>query len=237
MPGRERGRAAASILKPDRPERERAEALVAGVTDVEEAWARLSAAGLAAATAHPATVAHGVLLASDPSGVRAAEAHALELGSRLAAWQEPRPDRVEWTFDALEAYVGSLGLHVERPAGAAAEAARLALRAANLDAGSRRGDVAARLRFPDAAADLDNAATWAAARAADLAIPHWEPNFVGPSWPDELIGSRFAMLPDPFAPLLAIWRLGYAVVRVDESAIVLLTPPPSSPATTPPRSS
>lgn len=70
------------------------------------------------------------------------------------------------------------------------------------------------------------ARAWKAAVAEDRVVPPDSAALrsVLLPFPPALVGRRFAELPDPFAPLLALWATGYALESIEDRTLVLIAP-------------
>jgi hypothetical protein len=203
------------ILCPDRPRLAEARAAVAGVTDAREAWDSLAARGVIPSDwqnqkgrvfkeaegqlfPHPPTVDACLALASDPSGIEAAESLAAEVRARLAPWGAPLPARIAWRVIDPTRLAPTKEPPLERVR-AALFADRLALaeynRAFNRARPAFKGG-----HYPSRGSALFHFAADAAWRV----VRHTQPN--------------------PFEPLLSLWRLGYALYAIRQQGLVLLAP-------------
>lgn len=73
---------------------------------------------------------------------------------------------------------------------------------------------------------IAGARTWNTAAERDSVVPPDSAALrsVLLAFPPALVGRRFAELPDPFEPLLALWATGYALEAIDEHTLVLIAP-------------
>ena len=161
----------------------------------------------------PPHLASVVTLASDPEGVSTAEALAREAVARWEPWSGMRPKRVCWAIGSI------LGKETDHPGPrgpwmAARRAAEIAGSYAPVAAFDKRVTGRAQ-QFSDA---FYGSQEWSYAASRRLAV---QP---GPKTPEPLVGRRFAELPDPFAPALAIWALGYRIALVEPACVVLFAP-------------
>jgi hypothetical protein len=226
----------ARVLRPERPRLALARAVAAGYDDAVAAWEALAASGVIplawvgdpgrlfacldcggigtiddetfhAPAAHPWSVETAVAFAADPAGVLRAEALAREVVARLAPWGVPQPARVVWRVGApRDATPAALAPPMDA-AWRAWSAVPRAARLARVPQGS----------LPDGVWGLVDsqfvaAQQWAACAAVDGGtVLRGEP-------------VRFADLPDPFAPLVALWETGYALDAITAEAVVLVAP-------------
>lgn len=197
--------------------------------------------------AEPIKSAHAVALAADPEGVLAAEQLARDYARRLRYFGAPAldPAAVVWTFRALK-------LYARRSSRDDAFFARRYHRVADLldDVSGQTDPLFTELpggrrvvrRYSAGGwpvyetsvlfTDIRQSARLRAARASGL---EFETRVIPERWwtlpPAEqarrtrVESCRFDALPDPFEPLLAIWRLGYALGPFDGDAVELIAPP------------
>ena len=178
---------------------------------------------------HPPSVAVAVALASDPRGVATAEACARELAARLAPWKAATPsERVVWRVSGVSGVLPQDGVSVREAAPALATAVDAAL----VQMARGAPDAVPRLAFAAPCADDEYAAgVWRRAaadpRASVMSLA--DDVVTGQSWapvPERVAGRRYRDLPDPFAPALDLWNLGYGFGGVlDDGAVVLVCPP------------
>lgn len=225
-----------TVLHPKRPRLAEARAVVAGVTDPEEAWRALAVWGLvpgaptrddgayrtgaslrpswmidgATLQKGPGTVDGAVALASDPSGIAQAALDAQEWLARLGPWGAEAPTGVHWR-------TGPRHTFKTQALASAPWAAALGALDAVVRPEAPPNPTGLDPRGPGVRAflmDLEASRRWARASTEGLRVPEGHP-------PQ---GSRFGALPDPFGALLALWDVGYGVVSVAEGAVVLFAP-------------
>lgn len=166
----------------------------------------------------PPTDEMAVLLASDPEGVLAVEAHARELAARLEPWGVASGRRVVWRVCA---YASTEDDSFELPPALYT----LLGRAYPFDYPNPR--------FERFVTWLAHAQQWRA-RASE-AVPEtlvaWDgQRFVLP----KLAGHTLSSIPDPFEPYLAIVRRGYLPLAIEADKLVLGVPKPLTPGLNPP---
>lgn len=142
---------------------------------------------------HPACVRDACLLAGDWPGVLAAEALATEACARLAPWGFPRPRAVAWR-------VVDRAWRYSRTAPTWRKLAGVASRPHGFEY-ARVGTRPAFDRHDAALRDADpGLAEWTRGAVANLLL-------FEAAWPPPA--------PNPFAPLVDLWRAGYALGEVD----------------------
>ncbi|MFO0605763.1 MAG: hypothetical protein U0324_21450 [Polyangiales bacterium] len=195
--------------------------------------------------AEPLKSTHAVALAADVAGVLAAEELAREYVQRLRPYGGPArvPAVALWTFRTRKLYA---------PCGFTADARRFAQRYARLDRALWEvfaGENAPPKGIPPGRGtslrhtsggwmiyetsvmfeDLWQHARLRAAAARGLSMrvrvlsERWWT--LPPPAQERVEWVRYDALPDPFEPLLAIWRLGYALGAFDEEKFELFAPP------------
>ncbi|MFO0658804.1 MAG: hypothetical protein U0165_03075 [Polyangiaceae bacterium] len=195
------------------------------------------------AAERPASRELALALASNPRGIEAVYEMACEAASSLSAWEpSSAADQALWSrLDQLP--TGNLHrLHNQEPTIARTRFAPRATRVLQSAKAAVKREVSSRV-FRQW---IDELARWvhpfkphdprshfgmAQARAAsDLEGYFWWTRAVlvdaevSPSLASPLAGRAFASLGDPFAPLVAIWRLGYALERFIDGYFVLVAP-------------
>lgn len=191
----------------------------------------------------PATRELALAIASDPRGTEAVFEMACEAALSLSSW-EPQitADHAAWSrldhrpegrlFQPV-GYPPAIAL--SRFAPRAVRPAQSARAAVKRDVSSRVFrqwiDELARLTHPFRPSGTNMSLAMAQTRAAtDLEGYFWWSRAVQvgaevtTSVASPLAGEPFASLGDPFGPLVAIWRLGYALERFIDGAIVLVAP-------------
>lgn len=189
-------------------------------------------------------VAARLLAPRAPDATARAEEHARNVARALVPWGGQVPERIRWRtlkrgkrVRARELRSGtyvSWGKHASYAHFAAADAA--ANLAPSLEVGiaarlaRRRGRSAEARIFERDVADAEG---WERAVAKGVCVAPWPvPDICDPAtreWgpltiPAATYGCTFAELPDPFAPLLAIWELGFVLDRISEGEIELVAP-------------
>lgn len=194
--------------------------------------------------AEPLKSSHAVALAADPEGVLAAEALARDYVRRLRYYDAPAldPPAVLWTFRAPRLYArrrNTWGFFARRYAGLDARlrdmlwGSELPLDAVPLARRPRGADRSIYTRETSVLfADLRQYALLGVARSRGLGVTTtrvperwWTLPAAEQQRQTRVEFRRFEELPDPFEPLLAIWRLGYALGPFDRDAIELVAPP------------
>ena len=183
--------------------------------DLERLWQRIAPERwLAQPERLPTTLDAVAALAADPDGVDEAELAARALGTALARWDVPVGGRTEWCvareltfavrsevlFAAPVAAAGEVVEHADVQA-AHRQSREIRQRLGALGVQTRNSSVGRELGFLAFASTL-----WAAAALRD---------------------PKLAELPNPIAPALRIWRLGYALTGADASLVVLTSLPAS----------
>jgi hypothetical protein len=239
---------AARVFKPDRSTLGAARAAVEGIVDPREAWSALAEGGLIppewiedplrrfvvasrsqkkhagepkrrervagwVVQAYPARVADAITIAASAASVAEAETHAREAARGFGASPEVpvvwrvearwQPTAIRWRY-FREAYGLVPGYHTVADARHNALRFALALRAASGHNGYVVGDVNAYELWRLAAMTLER-----------FPQTHQKP------W-ERFTGQRFAEVPNPVAPVLAVWALGFGVGAIREDAIVLV---------------
>jgi hypothetical protein len=148
--------------------------------------------------AHPAGIAACVALASDTPGILAAEALAREIVARLATWNAPRPQATVWRVIDPKAWrqprINSVGL----------ACARVMDRS---DLRERKGEVF----YEQLGGGLLERDTAASQRAHDASYAIvWDEQ----GWPEA----------NPFAPLVELFALGYALDSITDTDVTLVCP-------------
>lgn len=227
------------ILRPDRPKLREARAAASGISKPRDAWSALTTTGLVPsggwlfADDDPDTPIHRwptsvdlcVALAADPAGVAAADGYAREAIVRLVPWgADPGCRHVAWRLG------GSItGTRPRTLAHAAAKTAGAGV-ATDAERAQIRRSVRALQARPDVEAlyaswDVEGWLWWELARRADAPFPEAQAR----QWPlsvrQALAGRRFRDLPNPFEPLLDVWRLGYALGTTAEDVVVVAVGP------------
>jgi hypothetical protein len=170
--------------------------------------------------AHPARAADAIVLAASATSVSAAEGHAREAARRIGVspavpvlWRvEPhwRPTALRWKRLTYHWGFQVLGEHGLVMFDVTANARRFAqaLRKASGHNGSVEGDV----RMYE---------FWRLASTTEARVPSmlagWKP------W-GRFVGERFADVPNPLEPWLAVWFLGFGLDAIHGDAIVLVAP-------------
>lgn len=168
-----------------------------------------------------------IALASDPEGVSAAEAFAEEAAKGLARWGFPWDGRMIWRVSGP--------LHVCK--WSFSEALRIFdflqhgdkevwKSAASTAFAERVHDVRTGVFYTRAQRHACGDQFWRAASARGDVVPATVSGVSDEALrpPAQIVGRPFAELPNPFAPLLSIWELGYVPVNVAPGPIVLLCP-------------
>lgn len=179
------------------------------------------------------------------ASIAAAMARAEELGraiaEALAPWGGDRPDAIAWRLLPRGRRVRQRALRSD----AHPSLAMLCAANAAENLGPRPIDpwatIAVRLsqrRGRSAEAriferDVADAMAWRRASGGRVVVSAWpvpqifdhrRSAYIALAIPASTYGRRFDELPDPFTPLLAIWRLGFALDRIGGDAIVLIAP-------------
>ncbi len=227
------------LLRPARPTLGAARAIARDSDDPQEAWERACAQGLVsqrwvekspsvfeadpgAERGHPPTIGHVVAFASDAVAIETATTLGRALARALSAWEVCDPDAdVRWTLQA-RGHWRPRGLHplillharAAMPKASLFDGVRLAFLGTSRDCPGAR-EVADVLRF---------AALWRAA-AQWTEGPSWQrfSQGIAPPRHDPAAPERWA---DPWAPVLEILALGYAVHLYERGRIVLVAPSP-----------
>ena len=176
---------------------------------------------------HPPTVAGCLAFASDVAGIEAAEALAREVVARLRVWRAAQPSRVVWRVIGGPPRVAWSRGWLEWPT---------VFEVDDFDAGI--DPVAERVlgeRFGDRThattsavlSDLSHRRLWDwRARRGDRlrtpALERLEAMLLKSMLPAAVDGRTFAEVPNPFGPLVGIWRLGYALDEITADAIEML---------------
>lgn len=188
----------------------------AGLLALARAMAqRAGDAGLHAAALErlaPPTVPACVAFASDPEGVATAEALAREVMARLAPWATPQPPLVLWRV------CGRWHVTGERAWGPLRVASTPRMILPRLGAAMRRRSGEDTPTW-SARGDAVSAAAWRDAASSGRVVPA---TLLDGPLPAAVAGRRFADLPDPFAPLVALWNTGYALEAITPRAVVLV---------------
>ncbi|PRQ09865.1 ankyrin repeat domain-containing protein [Enhygromyxa salina] len=194
-----------------------ARAIQAGM--IEPSWAddptrRFRAARGQPALPVPATAQAALLLASDPSGLLAAERHAKVLVSRFEAWGCPSATKVVWRLAG-----NPVGPRGARPRTFGALAPALARLRAVLGGTQRIYEPAhPHRRFQVVVDALHGVRRWQL--IANSEIHAHEQSLLGGPLPAALRGRAFGELPNPLEPWLALALTGYSLwgVRVEGQA-------------------
>lgn len=196
------------------------EAELAQIRRADEAWEHLCVRGLVPehwiddsarifldakgnTLPHPPTARACRAFADDVAGVQTAEALAAEVCARLASWGMPPAARVRWRV--VDMHWQARPLSGATPFRDACDAAELAL--LERDVTPSRSELMEALvcssnpSAKEARYDAARAAMWAQAVPLDRAL---------------------AAKPDPFAPALSIWGLGYAFEAADPGGVTLV---------------
>lgn len=176
----------------------------------------------------PSTVAEAAALASSVRAILTVEELAREAQSRLVPWGVPKTTSVLWLSSE---HFGSHALWPSSPIVLVLGYLRY-LKDFPTDAFAQqvKQTQAAMKRTPLIKSEVFSMAMttalyhWLWCYAAEAG---WEVTNQGlfgeiPGVSKEICGLPFRALPDPFAPLLGIWREGYALIAIKESAITLL---------------
>jgi hypothetical protein len=151
-----------------------------------------------------------------------AEALAREAADAFRQWGLAIGDEVHWeTRPAIEIDMRPVGKALLELAGGTYDDGHVGVFDRAMPLGEAAERAIARHRFLDARReDWLHEATWRSAVVLNRRVPANAPRFAG---------RRFHEVPNPFAPLLAIWATGYLAPSLDERGItlVVVTAPPA----------
>jgi uncharacterized protein (TIGR02996 family) len=221
------------FLEPDRSRLGEVRALLGGITDAAEAWAKVGFTsemprwfrGKGALLPHPPTVEACALLACDREGVLCAEELARAARSRLARWRgdvEERDPKLIWRIQGAARAADHDGPTIFDVPGLDS-AAMVAIRLARWSPPEDRPEK----RFRSAALVATAADAWREAASRRGVIRGAVSEMLPVS--ETLLGTSIDELPDPFDPLHRLYLLGYGVRRIDANEIALFAPGPPRP--------